>query len=78
MNFPTRLQIKKLGKKSDKVFVITNNHYRGQAMANALQIKNKITGEKLDVPEPLLAQYPVLKELIDDIKRGQLDLFRDE
>lgn len=71
-------RIKNLGKKSGKVFVITNNHYRGQAMANALQIKNKITGEKLEVPDTLLAQYPVLKELIDDIKKGQLGLFRDD
>lgn len=71
-------RIKNLGKKSGKVFVITNNHYRGQAMTNALQIKNMITGDKLEVPNTLLGQYPVLKQLIDDIKRGQLDLFNDD
>ena len=71
-------RIKKLGKKSDKVFVITNNHYRGQAMANALQIKNMITGEKLEVPETLITEYPVLRNLIDEIKKGQLGLFSDE
>jgi uncharacterized protein YecE (DUF72 family) len=71
-------RIKNLGKKSGKVFVITNNHYRGQAMANALQIKNMVTGEKLEVPDTLLAAYPVLKELIGDIERGQLDLFSDD
>jgi uncharacterized protein YecE (DUF72 family) len=71
-------RIKNLGKKSGKVFVITNNHYRGQAMANALQIKNIITGDKLEVPNTLLGEYPVLKQLIDDIKRGQLDLFTDD
>jgi uncharacterized protein YecE (DUF72 family) len=71
-------RIKNLGKKSGKVFVITNNHYRGQAMANALQIKNIITGDKLEVPNTLLGEYPVLKQLIDDIKKGQLDLFNDD
>lgn len=72
-------RIKELGKKSDKVYVITNNHYRGQALANALQIKNKITGKKLDIPEDLLRKYPLLKEIIDKIKSGQLDLFgKDE
>jgi uncharacterized protein YecE (DUF72 family) len=71
-------RIKNLGKKSGKVFVITNNHYRGQAMANALQIKNIITGDKLEVPNTLLGEYPVLKQLVDDIKRGQLDLFTDD
>jgi len=68
-------KIKKLGKKSKKVFVITNNHYRGQALANALQIKNMLTGEKLDVPNSLLKQYPILDDIIEKIKRGQLDLF---
>jgi len=71
-------RIKKLGKKSDKVFVITNNHYRGQAMANALQIKNMITGDKLDVPETLLDEYPILRNLVEEIKKGQLGLFSDE
>lgn len=68
-------RIKDLGKKSKKVIVITNNHYQGQALANALQIKNMITDEKLDIPLDLLAQYPVLKEIIKKIKEGQLDLF---
>ena len=71
-------RIKNLGKKSNKVYVITNNHYRGQAMANALQIKNMITGDKLDVPETLLKEYPVLKRLIEKIKKVQLDLFSED
>lgn len=70
-------RIKKLGKQSDKVFVITNNHYRGQALTNALQIKNMISGESLDVPLPLLKQYPALKEILEKIKNGQLDLFEE-
>ncbi|TRZ89650.1 DUF72 domain-containing protein [bacterium] len=71
-------RIKQLGQKSGKVFVITNNHYRGQAMANALQIKNMITGEKLDIPKLLVEQYPVLEEILKKIKRGQVNLFKDK
>jgi len=71
-------KIKELGKKSGKVFVITNNHYQGQAVANALQIKNMITGEKLDVPLPLLKRYPLLKEITEKIKSGQFDLFSED
>lgn len=70
-------RIKELGKQSDKVFIITNNHYRGQALANALQIKNLLTGEKLEVPLDLIKQFPVLRDLIAKLKSGQLDLFRD-
>ncbi len=68
-------RIKELSNKSNKVFIITNNHYQGQAMANALQIKNMITQEKLDIPLDLLKQYPSLRDIIKKIKAGQLDLF---
>ena len=69
-------RIKDLGTKSGKVYVITNNHYRGQAMANALQIRNMITGEKVDIPDLLLEKYPVLREIVRAIRAGQMDLFR--
>jgi len=69
-------RIKALGTKSGKVYVVTNNHYRGQAMANALQIRNMLTGEKVDVPELLLEKYPVLGEIVRRIREGQMDLFR--
>jgi len=68
-------RIKQLGQKSGQVYIITNNHYRGQAMANALQIRNMITGEKVDVPEPMLEKYPVLREIVRAIRSGQRDLF---
>jgi uncharacterized protein YecE (DUF72 family) len=68
-------RIKDLGTKSSKIYVITNNHYRGQAMANALQIRNMITGDKVDVPDLLLEKYPVLREIVRAIQAGQMDLF---
>jgi uncharacterized protein YecE (DUF72 family) len=68
-------RIKDLGTKSSKIYVITNNHYRGQAMANALQIRNMITGDKVDVPDLLLEKYPVLREIVRTIQAGQMDLF---
>jgi uncharacterized protein YecE (DUF72 family) len=68
-------RIKSLGSKTGKVYVITNNHYRGQAMANALQIRNMISGEKVDVPDLLLEKYPVLRDIVRAIRAGQMDLF---
>jgi len=44
-------------------------------MANALQIRNMITGDKVDVPDLLLERYPVLKEIVRAIQAGQMDLF---
>jgi hypothetical protein len=40
--------------------VITNNHYKGGELANALELKCLITGEKQLVPEGLLRTYPQL------------------
>lgn len=71
-------RIKQLRNGSDRVFVVTNNHYRGQALANALQIKNMVTGEKLDIPPELIKQYPVLEDIVARIKKGQKDLFEDD
>ena len=68
-------RIKDLAASSDRVYVITNNHFRGQALANALQIKNMMSGEKLDVPLDLIKQYPLLEDIVERIRKGQLDLF---
>lgn len=45
------------------VVVITNNHYRGAALANALELKAKMTGDKVDVPEDLMDRYPRLGKI---------------
>ncbi|MBD3413440.1 MAG: DUF72 domain-containing protein [Candidatus Aminicenantes bacterium] len=68
-------RIQELGDKSKKTFVVTNNHYRGQALTNAIQIKYKLTNEKMDVPEQLLQNFPELKKIIKEISKGQIDLF---
>ena len=68
-------RIRQLGGGTGKVFIITNNHYRGQAMANALQLKSMLTEEKLDIPLTLLKTYPVLEEIIKQAAKGQLGLF---
>ncbi len=71
-------RIKDLAASSDRIYVITNNHYRGQALANALQIKNMVSGEKLEVPAGLLKQYPLLEEIVKKIRAGQFDLFDED
>jgi uncharacterized protein YecE (DUF72 family) len=71
-------RIKDLGRNTEKVFIITNNHYRGQALANALQIKNKITGQLLNIPRTMIQKYPVLMEIAKKLAKGQLDLFEEK
>lgn len=42
---------------AEDVFVIMNNHFRGQAVVNALEMKGAL-GEETEVPPDLAAAYP--------------------
>lgn len=42
------------------LIVIANNHYKGSALANALELKYRLTGQKQNVPPGLLRAYPQL------------------
>ena len=43
---------------TDEVSVVFNNHYRGQAVANALQFKSIALKEKVPAPAVLMENYP--------------------
>jgi uncharacterized protein YecE (DUF72 family) len=43
--------------------IVANNHFRGKEVANTLELKAMITGEKVAVPPGLLAEYPRLQEI---------------
>ena len=59
---PWITRIKEIAAKTRETYVITNNHFRGQAVVNALEIKASVTEEKVVAPAPLLRKYPVLVE----------------
>ena len=42
---------------TDEPFVVTNNHFAGQAVANALMIRAKIENRPVAAPEPVVARY---------------------
>lgn len=42
------------------VYVFTNNHYRGQGVANALELRFLLDGRRSPCPRQLLAAYPAL------------------
>jgi len=58
-----KLRIDELAKAFKTLTVITNNHYRGAELANALELKALITGQKRSVPEGLLRAYPNLTRI---------------
>jgi uncharacterized protein YecE (DUF72 family) len=53
-------RIDKLAEAFKSLTVIANNHYRGAELANALELKALLSGNKQPVPEGLLRTYPKL------------------
>jgi len=51
--------------KPETTYVIANNHFRGQAPCNALQIRSALRGRPVAVPEPLRETYPELNEVAE-------------
>ena len=56
-------RIRAVGAKTRDTFVITNNHYLGKAVVNALELIAMLKGTKVDVPEPLRIRYPELEAI---------------
>jgi len=61
-------RVRQIAKEAEEIYVIANNHYRGQAACNALEIKAKLGEKNLKIPEVLLQHYPQLKEIQEDRK----------
>jgi uncharacterized protein YecE (DUF72 family) len=51
-------KITKISKQADKTFAITNNHYEGQAVVNALELKSMLSGRRVKAPKVLIDHYP--------------------
>jgi uncharacterized protein YecE (DUF72 family) len=60
---PWASRIRKVAEKARDVFVVTNNHYQGKAVVNALQLISILKRSKVNVPEPLREHYPELEEI---------------
>lgn len=61
---PWKEKIERLGEKAEKTFAVTNNHYKGKAAVNALELKQMLTGKKVRSPETLVEHYPELREFV--------------
>lgn len=55
--------VRSIAEEGADTYVITNNHFRGKAAVNALQIKAALEGGLVKVPDPLLAFYPELSRI---------------
>jgi uncharacterized protein YecE (DUF72 family) len=64
---PWVARIRSINEHTRNTFVITNNHYQGKAVVNALQLLSILKGTKLKVPEPLRQHYPELEQIASEL-----------
>jgi uncharacterized protein YecE (DUF72 family) len=60
---PWASRIEHVAERTRDVFVVTNNHYLGKGVVNALQLISMLKGSKVEVPDPLREHYPELEAI---------------
>lgn len=63
---PWAERIRRVAGHTKQTFVVTNNHFGGKAIVNALQLIAVLKGGKVKVPEPLRAHYPQLEAIASE------------
>ncbi len=61
---PWSERVREAAKKVERVYVVLNNHFRGQAAVNALQLRSMLTGEVTRGPRSLVSAYPEAESLV--------------
>ncbi|UCD57642.1 MAG: DUF72 domain-containing protein [Candidatus Hydrogenedentota bacterium] len=66
---------RRMAERAREVYVIANNHFRGQAVCNAIMFKASLLGRRMRAPAALLENFPVLKAHADPDAPVQETLF---
>ena len=72
---PWLVRIKEVSKQTRETYVITNNHFRGQGIVNAIEIKAALEEKTFPAPEPLFKVYPRLSESATPLEDREGKLF---
>ena len=64
---PWIARIRSIAEHTRKVFVVTNNHFQGKGVVNALQIISSLSGSKVKVPDPLRQRFPELEGISSEM-----------
>jgi uncharacterized protein YecE (DUF72 family) len=73
---PWLKRIQNIAQTGESAFVITNNHYEGKAIVNALQLVHRLTKRPVDAPRTLVERYSAL-EAICNSSDSTPNLFRN-
>ncbi len=66
---------RKMAAKAREVYVIANNHFRGQAVCNAIMLKSALSGRRVKAPATLVERFPILRDYADPDAPVQETLF---
>jgi uncharacterized protein YecE (DUF72 family) len=62
---------RRMAEKAEELIVVQNNHFRGQALVNALQMKHLLQGGRPPAPETLAEAFPGLASTVA-VERSRL------
>jgi uncharacterized protein YecE (DUF72 family) len=54
---PWAERTKEIAAETEDTYVVTNNHFKGKGITNALQLKSMVEGRKVEGPAPLFTEY---------------------
>lgn len=60
-------RIRSINQHTGDTFVVTNNHFQGKAVVNALQLIAVLKDTKVKVPEPLRQHFPQLEQIASEM-----------
>jgi uncharacterized protein YecE (DUF72 family) len=63
---PWAERVKRVAEHASDVYVITNNHYQGKAVVNALELIAMLKASKVKVPDPLREKFPELEKIASE------------
>lgn len=62
----------RLAREVRDLYIITNNHFRGQALVNAFQMKSLLGQSIAEIPASLVERYPSLRRIAPEPPQGNL------
>ena len=63
---PWIAKIETIREQAKEIYVITNNHYRGQAVVNAFELQDGLGKRDFTLPKSLVDVYPQLGRLLNE------------
>ena len=63
-------RVKQVAAEATDVYVVTNNHYQGKGVVNALELIAMLKESKVKVPEPLREKFPELEAIASEGARA--------